>query len=122
MSKKGVRKRWVVLAGWFLAISYAIGAPVTAILEYRSQVISGRFDIPGLLVYLTSALQFGCALAVLVEPLAPLAAAALTATTLGAILVHLRIGSPLTAWAAVLYTVVQVWFGLAHRAGRMRRN
>jgi hypothetical protein len=50
------------------------------------------------------------------QPTTAWAAGGLTLTTLGAIALHLRIGSPLTAWAAVLYTAVQVWFGLARLA------
>ena len=109
------RERWVSVAGWFLAVSYGLGAPYAAFLEYRSQVLSQRFDIPPELVYVTSALQLGCAVVLLVRALSSWAAAALTLTTLGAIALHLKIGSPLTAWAAVLYTAVQVWFGFARR-------
>lgn len=70
MSKESTREQWVSVAGWFLAVSYGLGAPYTAFLEYRSQVLSQRFDIPPELVYLTSALQLGCAMVVLVRPLA----------------------------------------------------
>jgi len=118
MNRKSTNERWVRLAGWFLAISYGVGAPLAAVLEYRGHALSQRFDIPVALVYLTSVLQFGCALAVLVRPIASFAAAGLTATTLGAIGLHLKIGSPMTAWAAVLYAAVQVWFGLACRNQR----
>jgi hypothetical protein len=38
------RESWVRVAAGFLAISYAIGAPLTAFLEYRSQTMSQRFD------------------------------------------------------------------------------
>ena len=40
------RERWLRIAAWFLAISYGIGAPLTAVIEYRSQTFSQRFDLP----------------------------------------------------------------------------
>ena len=64
-----------------------------------------------------SAVQVLCSIGVLVRPFALWAAAALTVTTVGAIASHLRIGSPTTAVTAVIYTAIQVWFGL-----RSRRN
>jgi hypothetical protein len=70
---------------------------------------------PPELVYFTFAVQFVCAIGVLVRPLASWAAATLTLTTLGAIASHVKIGSPLTAVPAAVYTAVQVWFGLATR-------
>ena len=114
-----VRERWVRIAAGFLSVSYAVGAPLTAVLEYRGQTLSERFDLPPALIYLTCAVQMLCSVGVLVRPLATTAAAALTVITLGAIASHLRIGAPETALAAVLYTVVQVWFGLESRARRI---
>ncbi|MCC7034205.1 MAG: hypothetical protein IT179_15390 [Acidobacteria bacterium] len=115
MSENTPRDRRVSVARWFLAVSYGLGAPYTAFLEYGQQMLSQRFAIPPELVYVTSALQFACAWAVFVRPLASLAAVALTATTLGAIVLHLKIGAPMTAWAAVFYTAIQIWFWLASR-------
>jgi hypothetical protein len=120
MSNKGPRERWVSRARWFLAVSYGLGAPLTALLEHGRQILSQRFGIPPELVYMTSVVQFACAVAVLVRPLAWMGAAALTVTTLGAIVLHLKTGSPLTAWIAVLYTAIQIWFGLACRTQRAR--
>jgi hypothetical protein len=57
-----------------------------------------------------------CSIGVLVRPLVPLATAALTVVTLGAIASHLRIESPSTALPALAYTLVQVWVGLESRA------
>ncbi len=107
--------RWVRVAAGFLAVSYAVGGPWTAILEHRSQTFSQKFSYPPELIYLTCAVQLVCAAGVLVRSLAPWAAAALTAITLGAIASHLRIDSPLTALPAVFYSVVQIWFGLRSR-------
>ena len=109
------RNRWVGVAAGFLAISYGIGAPLTAFLEYGSQTLSQRFDLPPELIYITCGVQFVCAIGVLVRPLASWAAAALTVITLGAIASHLRIASPVTALPAIFYTAVQVWFGLKSR-------
>ena len=106
---------WTRIAAGFLALSYAIGGPLTAIIEYRSQTLSQRFDLPQELIYLTCVVQLVCSIGVLVRPVAPWAAAALTVVTLGAIGSHLRIGQPVTALTAVVYTAVQIWFGLASR-------
>ena len=109
------RNSWVGVAAGFLAISYGIGAPLTAFLEYGSQTLSQRFDLPRELIYITCGVQFVCAIGVLVRPLASWAAAALTVITLGAIASHLRIASPVTALPAIFYTAVQAWFGLKSR-------
>jgi len=103
------------IAARFLAVSYGLGAPVAAFFELRGHTLSQRFSLPPELVYLACAVQLLCAVGVLIRRLAPWAAAALTVTTLGAIASHLRIGSPLTALPAALYTLVQVWFGLRSR-------
>jgi hypothetical protein len=108
--------RRLQIAAGFLAVSYAIGAPLTAWAELGGAVISQRFDLPPALIYLTCAIQLACAAAVLYRPLAPWAAAALTVITLGAIVSHLRMLSGLTALPALVYTSIQVWFGLASRA------
>ncbi len=109
------RLRTIALA---LAVSYAVGAPLMAVLEYRSHTLSVRFGYPPALIYLTCAIQLACSIGVLVRPLAPWAAAALSVTTLAAAASHLRIHSPGAALPALLYTAIQVWFGLAalHRA------
>jgi len=110
-----ISSRWVRAAAWFLALSYGIGAPLTAVLEYRSETFSQRFDYPSWLIYLTCAVQALCCVGVVFRSTRVLAVTALTAITLGAVVFHLRIGSPQTAWAAVLYTAVQIWFGLRGR-------
>jgi hypothetical protein len=105
--------RWV---GYLLAVSYALGAPAAAVLEYRGAVPSERFSYPASFIYLTCAIQLVSAGGVLVRRFAPAAAAALSVTTLGAVLSHFRIGSPLAAVPAVTFTIVQAWFGVAvHR-------
>jgi hypothetical protein len=106
---------WTRRAGWLLALSYGIGAPLTAYLEVTNRLFSARFDHPPALILAVCALQFICAFGVLVDSVAAWAAAALTVTTVGAIGSHIRIGSPLTAMPAVLFTVVQVWFAVATR-------
>ncbi len=107
--------RWVPFAGWFLAVSYAVGAPLTAILEYRGQMLSQRFEYSPWLIYLTCAMQALCAIGILLKPTRVAAAAALTVITLGAFASHLRIGSPATSGPAILYTAIQAWFGLRSR-------
>jgi hypothetical protein len=110
MKKSSTSERWLSIAAGFLAISYGVGAPLTAILEHRSHLLSRRFDLAPELVYLTCGVQLVCSIGVLVKPIASWAAVGLTVTTLGAIASHLRIGSPLTAVPAIIYTAVQVWF------------
>jgi putative Ca2+/H+ antiporter (TMEM165/GDT1 family) len=112
------QRRSLRIAGWFLAISYGIGAPVTAIAELRSAALSERFGLPPELIYLTCAVQLASASAVLVRALAPWAALALTAVTVGAIGAHLNTEAPVRAIPAVLYTVLQIWFGIENRSPR----
>jgi uncharacterized membrane protein YphA (DoxX/SURF4 family) len=109
-------ERWVGIAAGFLAVSYGLGAPWTAFIEYREQVLSQRFDLPPELIYFTCAVQLACSIGVLIRPVASWAAAALTVITLGAIASHLRIASLVTAVPALFYTAVQIWFGLKSRA------
>ena len=116
MTRLSGRERWVRVAAGFLSISYAIGAPLTAYAEYSSHALSQRFGYPPALIYLTCAVQLVCSVGVLVRALAPWAAAALTVITLGAIASHFRIESPVTALPAVVYTAIQVWYGLESRA------
>ena len=120
MSRASIRERSVRAAAWFLALSYGLGGPMTAFLEFRSHTLSERFDLPPALIYLTCTVQLVCSIGVLVRPLAFWAAAALSVITLGAIGSHVKIGSPETAVTAVVFTAVQVWFGLMSRAGASR--
>jgi len=115
-----LQSRWVRIAAWFLAISYGVGAPATAIAEIRSAALSARFGLPPELIYLTCALQLVSAPALLVQRWAPWAALALTLVTLGAIGTHLTTESPIRAIPAVVYAGVQVWFGIKSRGARGR--
>ena len=110
------RDRWRRITAWFLAVSYGAGAPAMAIVEYRRHLFSVRFDWPPALIYVTCAVQLACAFGVLAPRLAVASAVGLTVTTLGAVASHVRIGSPLTSIPALLYTAVQLWFGLASRS------
>ena len=111
-----VPERRLRVAAWILAVGYGLGAPVTVFLELRDATLSQRFDVPPALIHATCAVQLVCVFAVFSRRAAPWAAAALTGITLGAVVCHLRIGSPLTAIPALAFTAVQVWFGLASRA------
>lgn len=111
------RNRLIRVAMWFLAVSYGIGGPLTAVLEFQKDLISERFDLPPLLIYLTCVAQTVCAILVFMPRLALWATGTLTVITIGAIGSHIRIGSPETAVTAVIYTAVQVWFGLKVRSG-----
>ncbi len=111
------QRRLLRIAAWFLAISYGVGAPLAAVAEFRSAALSERFGLPPELIYLSCAVQLACAAAVLLHALAPWAALALTATTIGAIGAHLSTESPMGAAPAVAFTALQVWFALK-TAGR----
>ncbi len=112
------RARLLRFTGLFLAISYGLAAPLTAWAEFAGSALSERFGYPAAFIYLVCAVQVVCALGVLRRSLAPLAAAVLTVITLGALVSHLMIGSPLTSLPAIAYSAIQVWFGLASRGER----
>ena len=101
--------RWVNFAGWFLVVTYGIGAVVFALLEYSGHVMSARFDYPPLFIYLVSAAQLVCAVALLFPRWILTALAVFTVLSLGAVASHFRIGSPITSLPAAAYTVIQVW-------------
>ena len=98
----------VLVIGWFLAVAYGLSAPVVAWLEWDRQLLSERFDLPPWVLYATCAVQFAAAQVIRDRRFALVAAAALTATTIGAFVSHLRIDSPETSGAAAFFTVVQV--------------
>ena len=108
----------VRIVAWVLAVSYLIGAPLVAFLEYNGQVMSARFGIPPLLIYATSAAQVVLAVGILRPRFAVASAALLSVIAAGAVFLHLRIGSPLTAVPALIYVVVQLWFITATRKTR----
>lgn len=103
--------RWLRVAGWFLFLSYAIGSPVFAIIEFKTGVFSERFNYPPEFLYFVSGAQFICSLVIFRRTLAPWSTVILTIITVGAVFSHLRINSPITALPALMYTAVQVWYG-----------
>lgn len=107
--------RPVRIAAWFLAISYGLGAPVAAVVEFSTGALSERLGLAPELIYLACAVQLLSARAVLSRTWAPRAALALTVITVGAVGTHLTSGSPIRAIPAVLYTALQVWFGIRSR-------
>ena len=113
--KPSKRERWRRVAAGFLSFSYLVGAPVTAYGELTSHVISQRFGYSPAFIYLVCAVQVVCGVGVLLRTFAPLSALALNVITVGAIVSHMRIGSPVTAVPAILYTAIQTWFGLETR-------
>ena len=112
------RERWARIAAWFLAVCYCLGAPVTAAAELQRHVLSQRFDLPPWVVYATCSLQLLCAVGVLARRFATCGALGLTATTIGAIGAHVRIGSPRTAVPALLFTALQLWLAWVRRPSR----
>lgn len=103
--------RWQLIAGWFLFLSYAIGSPAFAIVEARTGLFSERFDYPPQFLYLVSGVQFVCSLVLFSRTFAPWSVAVLTALSVGAVVSHFRIDSPVTALPALAYTAVQIWYG-----------
>ena len=122
MSGLFARNTWTQVAAGFLAITYGFGAPLTAYVEYSDHVLSDRFGYAPAFIYLTCVVQLVCAAGILVRPLASWAAAVLTVITLGAIVSHFRIGSPQTSVGAIVYTAVQIWYGLAMRRPKTVRD
>lgn len=106
------RFRIVVL---IVAITYLVGAPVAAYLEYRGQLLSQRFDYPSILIYAVCAIQLAGAAALLFRRFMLPSLVALTVIALGAIGSHFRIGSPLTALPSIAYVLVQLWLIAALR-------
>ena len=110
-----MRSRLTRLAGWFLALAYGLGAPLTAVLEVRRHALSDRFGYSSAFILAVCAIQLACAVVILIPRFAFWAAAVLSVTTVGAIASHIRIGSPQTAVAAILFTALQLWYGIASR-------
>ena len=108
-------RRSVTIARWFLAITYAVAAPVSAALELHRHLFSQRFDIPPSMLYLAAATQAVCVPLLFSARWASRAAWILTVVTIVSIGGHFRVGSPLTAIGAVVFTVVQVWFSVLVR-------
>jgi hypothetical protein len=103
--------RWQRVAGWFLFLSYAVGSPIFAIVEAKTGVFSERFNYSPGFLYLVSGVQFICSLVLFRRALAHWSIAILTVFTVGAIYSHLKIDSAATAVPALVYTVIQVWYG-----------
>ena len=112
--------RWHFVAGWFLLLSYAVGAPAFAIVEAKTGLFSARFDYAPEFLYLVSGAQFICSLVLFVRVLAPWSIIVLTVITIGAVFSHLRIDSVISALPAVIYMAIQIWYGF--RAYRQHRD
>ena len=104
--------RWQLAAGWFLFLSYAIGSPAFALIEAKTGLFSARFQYPAEFLYLVSGAQFVCALVLFVRSLVPWSIAFLTVLSIGAAYSHVRIDSAISALPALMYTGVQVWYGV----------
>lgn len=113
MFHKNRRHRFVAI---ILAVSYGLGGPITAVLEYREAFFSERFDLPPELLYATIVVQFICSIGILSKRFAQWAALCLTVTTIGAIYAHFRIGSPTTSLVAFAYSGLQIWFWYSLRS------
>jgi len=98
------------VVAWVLAISYMVGAPLAAFLEFNGQTMSERFGYPPGFIYATSFVQFICSIGLLLPRFASWAAILLTAIALGAVASHLRIGSPITSLPALAFAAAQIWF------------
>jgi uncharacterized glyoxalase superfamily protein PhnB len=78
----------------------------------RAHFLSHRFGYSPAFILAVCGLQFACAAVILVPRWAVWAAVALSVTAVGAAASHILIGSPLTALPAVLYTMLQTWYGI----------
>lgn len=104
--------RWRRLALAFVALSYALAAPVVAVLECRYSLVSDRLDVPQDVVLLAAAVQLCCSVAILFRRTANVALAGLTVISVMAAAAHFEVGSPLTAVPAIVYTAIQAWLGI----------
>lgn len=102
----------VRLAVGFVALSYAVGAPVAVLMEYRYGMVSGGLGLPGQVVLLAAAVQLCCSVAILFRVTANLATAALTVISIAVAVSYIRGGATLASVPALAYSVVQVWLGL----------
>lgn len=100
------------LAVVVVALSYAVGAPVAALLELHQGMVSGSLGLPEDVVFLAAAVQLCCAVAILFRATANLATATLTVISIGVAVSYLRGGAMLASVPALALTVVQVWLGL----------
>ena len=116
MTTKNLRR----ILSIFLSLSYGVGAIVSALLEYRNQLFSERFELSSGLVLIVFAVQLVCAVGVLIPRYIRASTVCLTVTTIGAIYAHLKIGSPESSIAAVVYTAIQIWLWIL--AGRQDAN
>jgi len=96
-------------AGWFLVVTYAVGALVFALMEQQGQVMSERFDFPPVFIYAVAGIQLICVAALFYPRLRLGSLAILSILSVGAVAAHFRIGSPVTSLPAVAFTVVQLW-------------
>jgi len=103
---------WPGFARWFLVIAYGVGSPAFGIAEAMTGLFSDRFNYPSEFLYLVSALQFSCAVLLLLGRFRILSLAILTVMSLGAIYSHFRIGSPLTALPSLVFTGIQISYAL----------
>lgn len=104
--------RFVSLAVVLVAVSYAVGAPVAFLMEYRHGWVSGNLGLPENVIFLAAALQLCCSVAILFRATANLATAALSVVSIGVAVSYLRSGATLASVPALAYTLVQVWLGL----------
>jgi hypothetical protein len=104
--------KWQRLAGWFLVVSYLVGSPAFALLELQTAAISQRFDYSPAFLYAVGGAQFICAALLFVRKLVPWSCAVLTVLSMGAVVSHFRIGSPVTSLPALAYTIIQIWYGI----------
>lgn len=106
---------------WFLFLSYLLGGPVFVALEFFSSMLSERFVYAPAFIYLVGIVQLGCSVLLLYPRTRFWSLVILTVISVGAVGSHFRIGSPLTAIPALVYTVLQMWLALyAYQAGHGR--
>ena len=101
---------WRAVVFWFLVVSYTLGSLAFAIVEARTGLFSERFDYPATFLHLVSGIQVVCAAMLFVKKLAPWSLIVLTVISVGAVVSHFRIDSPLTSLPAVAYTAIQGWY------------
>lgn len=78
--------------------------------------MSDRFGYPPEFIYATSFIQVVCSVGLVLPRFTFWAATFLTVIAIGAVVSHLKIGSPVTSLPALAYAIVQIWLIRANHA------
>ena len=98
--------------GWFLFLSYLLGAPAMALAELKYHLLSEWFGYTPGFIYSVKITQFFCALLLLSPRYSALSLAGLTVFSLGAFVSQLMVHAPLAGLPPLAYSALQIWLGV----------